>query len=125
MPGVNDYRFEGKLAFPDLSVAHYKATAQREGIVMATISSTTDNPNVDGYGSCACRILLNGKRVAASSGAWSGNVSDKRTFGASAAANLVVHAGDEIGLYCENSADHASYTATVISTAGELNFVKT
>ncbi len=125
IPGVKAYQLEGTLAHPSSPVAYYKATVAKDGVLFTTVSNTTTDGTADGYGTSVSRILLNGKKVAASSGSWSGNVSDKRMFGSSAAANLVVHAGDNIGLYCENSAGHAIYTATVISTAGELHFTRT
>lgn len=122
-PEIKDYRIEGNMNYPDSFQVQYDATAKHDGLVFITLSNSSSSPGTSKYGTSRNQIFLDGKIISESSGSYP-EKGEPRFFGSSVSAAIFVNAGETITMITQNTSLSSIYTATVVSLAGDLDFVK-
>ncbi len=115
------YYNAGGLEYPAKQKITYAATAPTDGLLIASISNTTNNAESDGHGTSTSTIKVNGNIVSDSSSSYPSNAAEKRVFGSCASAVIYVKAGQKIVIETQNSANHSTYAITTAFSAGYLD----
>ncbi len=122
LPQLRSYQTSGEFGWPDRPQILISMTAKEDGVIFASLSNGTEDPKGTA-GSSENEITVNRKRVAFAQGAYSSDASDKRQLGSSVAANLFVKKGDIIILKTKCTGEKATYTATMLYTSGDMDFL--